>query len=106
MDYQSVPTSVIAPLWFLSPEVCDLEVQTDASNLGYGIWYKRFLHQGLWDGTAAHLHINVLETTALCTSWPTSSQSCQSNATSFGGSTTPLPWLTSRRKGVHAVHKS
>jgi hypothetical protein len=61
MDHQSVPTSVLRPMWFLSPEVCDLEVQTDASKLGYGIW---FLQQGLWDSTAARLPINVLETTA------------------------------------------
>jgi hypothetical protein len=37
----------------------------DRSNLGYGIWFEGFLHQGLWDSTTAHLHINVLETTAL-----------------------------------------
>jgi hypothetical protein len=36
----------------------------DASNLGYCIWFKGFLHQGLWDSTTARLHINVLETTA------------------------------------------
>jgi hypothetical protein len=66
VDHQSVPTSVLRPpLWFRSPEVCDLEVQTDASNLGYGIWFKGFLHQGLWDSTTVRLHINVLETTAL-----------------------------------------
>jgi hypothetical protein len=59
------PHQCFAPLWFLSPEVCDLEVQTDASNLGYGIWFEGFLYQGLWDSTTARLHINVLETTAL-----------------------------------------
>jgi hypothetical protein len=37
----------------------------DASNLGFGIWFEGFLHQGLWDSTTARLHINVLETTAL-----------------------------------------
>jgi hypothetical protein len=65
VDHQSVPTSVLRPLWFQSPEVCDLEVQTDVSNLGYGIWFEGFLHQGLWYSTTAHLHINGLETTAL-----------------------------------------
>jgi hypothetical protein len=54
-----------APLWCLSPEACDLEVQTDASNLGFGIWFQGFLHQGKWDSTTAGLHINVLETMAL-----------------------------------------
>jgi hypothetical protein len=59
------PYQCFAPLWCLSPEACDLEVQMDASNLGYGIWFNGFLHQGLWDSTTAYLHINVLETTAL-----------------------------------------
>jgi hypothetical protein len=59
------PHPCFASLWFLFPEVCDLEVQTDASNLGYGIWFEGFLHQGLWDSTTACLHIIVLETTAL-----------------------------------------
>jgi hypothetical protein len=35
------------------------------SNLGFGIWFEGFHHQGLWDSTTACLHINVLETTAL-----------------------------------------
>jgi hypothetical protein len=59
------PHQCFAPLWFLSPEVGDLEVQTDASKLGYGIWFEGFLHQGLWHSTAARLHINGLATTAL-----------------------------------------
>jgi hypothetical protein len=48
------PHQCFAPLWFLSPEVCYLEVQMDASKLGYGIWFEEFLHQGLWDSTTAH----------------------------------------------------
>jgi hypothetical protein len=59
------PHQCFAPLWCLSQEACDLEVKTDASNLGFGIWFQGFLHQGTWDSTTAHLHINVLETTAL-----------------------------------------
>jgi hypothetical protein len=59
------PHQCFTPLWFLYPEVCNLKVQMDASNLGYGIWFEGFLHQGLWDSTTARLHINVLETTAL-----------------------------------------
>jgi hypothetical protein len=58
------PHQCFAPLWLLFPEVCDLEVQTDTSNLGYCIWFKGFLHQGLWDSTTVRLQINVLETTA------------------------------------------
>jgi hypothetical protein len=58
------PHQCFAPLWHLSPEVCDLEVQTDASKIGYGIWFQGYLRQGLWDSTTA-LHINVLETTAM-----------------------------------------
>jgi hypothetical protein len=59
------PHQCFAPLWCLSQEACDLEVKTDASNLGFGIWFQGFLHQGTWDSTTAHLHINVLETTSL-----------------------------------------
>jgi hypothetical protein len=59
------PHQCFAPLWQLSPEVCDLEVQTDASKIGYGIWFQGSLHQGLWDSTTAPLHINVLETTIM-----------------------------------------
>jgi hypothetical protein len=60
------PHQCFASLWYLSPEACVLEVQTDASNQGFGIWFQGFLHQGKWDSTTAGLHINVLETTALC----------------------------------------
>jgi hypothetical protein len=58
------PHQCFAPLWFLSPEVSNLEVQTDAFKIGYGIWFEGFLHQGLWDSTTAPLYMNVLETTA------------------------------------------
>jgi hypothetical protein len=59
------PHQCFAPLWLLSPEVFNLEVQTDATKIGYVIWFQGFLHQGLWDSTTALLHINVLETTAI-----------------------------------------
>jgi hypothetical protein len=43
----------------------------------------------------------------LCgSSWTASSQSRRGNATSFGGSTTPQPWLMSKKKGGPAVRKS
>jgi hypothetical protein len=59
------PLQCFAPLWNLSPEDCDLEVQTDASKIGYGIWFQGSLYQGHWDGTTTSLHINVLESTAM-----------------------------------------
>jgi hypothetical protein len=59
------PHQCFSPLWCLSTEACDLEVQTDASNEGFGIWFQGFLHQGRWDSTTAGLHINVLETISL-----------------------------------------
>jgi hypothetical protein len=59
------PHQCFAPLGCLSPEACNLEVQTDSSNQGFGVWFQGFLHQGKWDSTTAGLHINVLETTAL-----------------------------------------
>jgi hypothetical protein len=54
-----------APLWHLTPEDCDLVIQTDASKGGFGIWFQGHLHQGKWDTITAGLHINVLETTAI-----------------------------------------
>jgi hypothetical protein len=42
-----------APLWHLTPEDCDLEVQTDASKGGFGIWYQGHHHQGKWDAITA-----------------------------------------------------
>jgi hypothetical protein len=53
------PHQCFAILWFLS-----LEVQMDASKIGYSIWFQGFLHQGLWDSITVPLHVNVLETTA------------------------------------------
>jgi hypothetical protein len=54
-----------APLWHLTPEDCDLEVQMNASKGEYRIWYQGHLHQGKWDAITAGRHINVLETTAI-----------------------------------------
>jgi hypothetical protein len=59
------PHQCFTPLWCLSPEACDLEVQTDASNEDFGVWFLVFLHQGRWESTTAGLHINVLETIVL-----------------------------------------
>jgi hypothetical protein len=42
-----------APLWHLTPEDCDLEVLTDPSKEGFGIWFKGHLHQGKWDAITA-----------------------------------------------------
>jgi hypothetical protein len=61
------PLQCFALLWNLSPEACNLEVQTDASKISYGIWFQGSLHQGHWDSTTTHLHINVLENIVLWT---------------------------------------
>jgi hypothetical protein len=65
MDRRPVTNSVFAPLWLLFPEACNLKVQTDTSNVGFGVWFQGFLHQGRWDSITAGSHINVLETTVL-----------------------------------------
>jgi hypothetical protein len=59
------PTQCVTTLWLLSPESCNLEVQTDVSDIGFGVWFQGFLHQGKWDSITADLHINVLETIVL-----------------------------------------
>jgi hypothetical protein len=45
------------PLWPLTAEDCAIEVQTDASDLGYGIWFQGRLHSGRWDDTNIQTHI-------------------------------------------------
>jgi hypothetical protein len=64
MDHPSVSTSVLRLPVVFFPEVYDLEVQTDASKFGFGVWFVGSLHQGLWDSTDVGRHINVLETSA------------------------------------------
>jgi hypothetical protein len=59
------PLQCFTPLWNLSPEACDLDVQTDASKICYYIWFQGSLHQGHLDGTTTHFHIDVLESTAM-----------------------------------------
>jgi hypothetical protein len=112
------PHQWFAPLWCLCPEACDLEVQTDASNEGFGVWFQGFLHQGRWDSTTAGLDINVLETIAL---WrflvfiPKSSMPCNilwriNNTTALayikkeGGTTSPLV-LTEAEKALVLAHQ-
>jgi hypothetical protein len=49
-------------LWPLTAEDCSIEVQTDASGRGFGIWFQGHLHSGEWDsseGIDTLTHINV-----------------------------------------------
>jgi hypothetical protein len=39
------------PLWPLMAEDCAIEVQTDASDLGWGVWFLGRLYSGAWDAT-------------------------------------------------------
>jgi hypothetical protein len=45
------------PLWPLTAEDCAIEVQTDASDLGFGIWFEGRLHSRRWDSTDILTHI-------------------------------------------------
>jgi hypothetical protein len=47
------------PVWLLMAEDCAIEVQTDASGHGYGIWFEGRLHSGRWDSIDIPIHINV-----------------------------------------------
>ena len=49
-----------APMWPLVVEDCDLEVSTDASDLGWGIHFNGQLFQGKWTADAPP-HINARE---------------------------------------------
>lgn len=54
------PLQCIAPMWPLQLEQCDLEVATDASDIGWGIHFDGRLHRGRWDVDAPR-HINARE---------------------------------------------
>jgi hypothetical protein len=47
------------PLWPLTAEDCAIKVQTDASDLGFSIWFEGQLHSGRWDSIDTLTHINV-----------------------------------------------
>ena len=60
------PHQCRAPLWSLLLEDCHLEVSTDASDMGWGIYFQGSLLQGLWSETVdAPVHINAKELMAL-----------------------------------------
>jgi hypothetical protein len=44
------------PLWPLTAEDWAIEVQTDASDFGFGIWLEGRLHSGRWDSTDIRTH--------------------------------------------------
>jgi hypothetical protein len=46
------------PLWPLTAGDCAIEVQTDASDQGYNIWFEGHLHSGKWDSIDTLRHIN------------------------------------------------
>jgi hypothetical protein len=46
-------------LWPLIPEDCPIEVQTDASDQGFGVWFRGYLHSGRWDSINIWKHINA-----------------------------------------------
>ena len=54
------------PMWPIRLEDCDIEVWTDASDEGWGIYFQGHLHHGLWtEYVDAPAHINAKELLAL-----------------------------------------
>ena len=45
------------PLWPLMADDCAIEVQTDASDRGWGVWFQGRLFSGEWDSTTIQTHI-------------------------------------------------
>jgi hypothetical protein len=45
------------PLWLLMAEDCVIEVQTDASDQGWGVWFQGRMFSGEWDTTTILKHI-------------------------------------------------
>jgi hypothetical protein len=44
-------------LWPLTPEYCAIEVQSDASDQGFGAWFRGHLHSGRWGSINTLKHI-------------------------------------------------
>jgi hypothetical protein len=47
------------PLWLMTAEDWAIEVQTDASDQGCGVWFKGHLYSGRWDSIDIQRHNNV-----------------------------------------------
>jgi hypothetical protein len=47
----------LGPLWLLTAEDCAIEVQTDASDRGWGVWFQGHVYSREWDNTAILTHI-------------------------------------------------
>jgi hypothetical protein len=45
------------PLWPLLADDCAFEVQTDASDVGWGVWFQGRLFSGEWNSTTIQTHI-------------------------------------------------
>jgi hypothetical protein len=58
------------PLWPPTAEDCAIEVETDASDLGFGIWFEGQLHSGRWDSIDTLTHINVKKVASWCDTVP------------------------------------
>ena len=56
------PLQCAAPMWTLQLEDCEEEVSTDASEVGWGIYFRGKLHRDPWSSIAdAPAHINAKE---------------------------------------------
>ena len=56
------PLQCRAPMWTLQLEDCQLEVSTDVSDVGWGIYAQGSLHRGRWSTVVdAPVHINAKE---------------------------------------------
>ena len=108
------------PMWHLLPESCDIEVSTDASDEGWGIYFQGRLHHGLWtDFVGAPAHINAKELCALAIFlsdflppsvggrkllWRTDSSTALAYIRKEGG-TMSLPLLRIARKILLLLHR-
>ena len=105
------------PMWPLLLEDCNIEVSTDASDEGWGIYFQGHLHQGLWmDVADAPAHINAKELRVLAIFlmdflppsdgkrkllWRTDSSTALSYIRKEGGTVSPLLLQMARRILLH-----
>ena len=113
------PLHCVAPMWPLRVEDCHLEVSTDASDEGWGIYFQGRLLQGLWkDRVDAPAHINAKELMVLviflqdflpssidarALLWRTDSSTALSYIRREGG-TVSLPLLLLAREALLLAH--
>ena len=86
-------------MWYLLLKDCNMEVGTDVSDLGWGLYFQGQMHQGLWlDIADAPDHIDVKELMVLHIFLWEFLPFPATQSLSFGGPTAPPHVLNTERR--------